>query len=137
MTDGDPSQDVAVASVIFLVDGKLVLLSPSLNEDGQLKYDLRVVAQNVEYHASMRDQPLINVEHRSDDMSLLRGPPMLKDSLWVFDGGEVKAWANINEVLTASSSEGGKGTAAAGFYTSRLLSSLSAAGEGYHLGGRI
>ena len=57
LLDGDPSQDVAVASVLFLVDGKLVLLRPSVNGEGQLKYDMRVVAQNVEYYASMRDQP--------------------------------------------------------------------------------
>nr|POE58692.1 guanine nucleotide exchange factor subunit ric1 [Quercus suber] len=42
---GDPSQDVATASVLFLVDGKLVLLQPSTNEHGELKYDLRVIAQ--------------------------------------------------------------------------------------------
>ncbi|GAO14440.1 hypothetical protein UVI_02031670 [Ustilaginoidea virens] len=108
MLAGDPSQDVAAASVIFLVDGKLVLLSPSLNDEGQLKYDMRVIAQNVEYHASMRDQPLLNVSHLSDDPSLRRGPPALKDSLWIFDGIEVKAWTNINEVLEAASSEGAK-----------------------------
>ncbi|TWU75406.1 hypothetical protein ED733_002909 [Metarhizium rileyi] len=108
LIDGDPSQDVAVASVIFLVDGKLVLLSPSLNEDSQLKYDMRVIAQNVEYHASMRDQPLLNVAHLSDDPSLKRGPPTLKDSLWVFDGMEVKAWTNIRELLDGASNDGGK-----------------------------
>lgn len=107
LVDGDPSQDVAVASVLFLVDGKLVLLSPSLNDEGQLKYDMRVVAQNVEYHASMRDQPLLNVAHLSDDPASRRGPPALKDSLWVFDGMEVKVWTRINEVLEAASTDGG------------------------------
>ncbi|KAK2591859.1 WD40 repeat protein [Conoideocrella luteorostrata] len=108
IVDGDPSQDVAVASVIFLVDGKLVLLSPSLNDEGQLKYDMRIIAQNVEYHASMRDQPLLNVSHLYDDPSMRRGPPSLKDSLWVFDGMEIKAWTNINEVLEAASADAGK-----------------------------
>ncbi|XWW93161.1 hypothetical protein V2A60_001090 [Cordyceps javanica] len=98
LSDGDPSQDVAVASVIFLVDGKLVLLSPSLNDEGQLKYDMRVIAQNVEYHASMRDQPLLNVERDET-----RGPPALRDSLWVFDGMQVKGWASIHDVLNAAS----------------------------------
>ncbi|OAA63965.1 DUF1339 domain protein [Cordyceps fumosorosea ARSEF 2679] len=98
LVDGDPSQDVAVASVIFLVDGKLVLLSPSLNEEGQLKYDMRIIAQNVEYHASMRDQPLLNVERDET-----RGPPALRDSLWVFDGMQVKGWASIDDVLNAAS----------------------------------
>ncbi|KAG6041564.1 hypothetical protein E4U41_003580 [Claviceps citrina] len=106
--DGDPSQDVAVASVIFLVDGKLVLLSPSLNNEGQLKYDMRIIAQNVEYHASMRDQPLLNVAHLSEDPSLGRGPPALKHSLWLFDGMEIKAWPNINQVLGAASADSNK-----------------------------
>ncbi|KAG5951201.1 hypothetical protein E4U53_003586 [Claviceps sorghi] len=101
--DGDPSQDVAVASVIFLVDGKLVLLSPSLNDEGQLKYDMRIIAHNVEYHASMRDQPFLNVAHLSEDPSLGQGPPALKHSLWLFDGMEIKAWPNINEILGATS----------------------------------
>ncbi|KAK5987627.1 Guanine nucleotide exchange factor subunit R06F6.8-like protein [Cladobotryum mycophilum] len=108
LLDGDPAQDVAVASVIFLVDGKLVLLSPSFNEEGQLKYDMRVVAQNVEYHASMRDQPLLNVTRNPEDTSLQHGPPALRDSLWLFDGMGVKAWANINDVLTAATTDGGK-----------------------------
>ncbi|PNY27106.1 Casein kinase II subunit beta-2 [Tolypocladium capitatum] len=107
LVDGDPSQDVAVASVVFLVDGKLVLLSPSLNEEGQLKYDMRIIAQNVEYHACMRDQPLLNVSRMSDEGSARRGPPALRDSLWVFDGTEVKAWTGINEILDAASGDGG------------------------------
>ncbi|KAM4059410.1 RIC1 domain-containing protein [Hirsutella rhossiliensis] len=108
LVDGDPSQDVSVASVIFLVDGKLVLLSPSLNDEGQLKYDMRIVAQNVEYHASMRDQPLLNVTRLSDGDSPRRGPPALRDSLWVFDGAEVKAWVSVREVLDAASGDGGR-----------------------------
>lgn len=110
LTDGDPSQDVAVASVIFLVDGKLVLLSPSTNDDGQLKYDMRVIAQNVEYHASMRDQPLLNVTRDAQGPQgppspmLQNGPLALRDSLWVFDGIEIKAWTSINDILTAAAS---------------------------------
>ncbi|PHH91564.1 hypothetical protein CDD83_11215 [Cordyceps sp. RAO-2017] len=108
LADGDPSQDVAVASVIFLVDGKLVLLSPSLNEEGQLKYDMRIVAQNVEYHVSMRDQPLLNAKQPCEEAAARRGPPALRDSLWVFDGVEVKAWTSIREVLEAASGDGSR-----------------------------
>lgn len=108
MVDGDPSQDVAVASVIFLVDGKLVLLRPSLNDEGQLKYDMRVIAQNVEYYASMRDQPLLNVNSNAKDSTSRGGPSALKDSLWVFDGTELKAWTNLDEVLDAVSGDGSK-----------------------------
>lgn len=109
LVDGDPSQDVAVASVIFLVDGKLVLLRPSMNDDGQLKYDMRVIAQNVEYHASMRDQPLLNVARSAAEATLWRGQgqgrPALRDSLWIFDGMELKAWTSVTELLTAASGE--------------------------------
>lgn len=108
ISDGDPSQDVAVASVLFLVDGKLVLLSPSMNEDGQLKYDMRIVAQNVEYHVSMRDQPPINITHSPDETQLRYGPLALRDSLWLFDGMEIKAWADIHGVLTAATGDNGR-----------------------------
>ncbi|OBR05148.1 Duf1339 domain protein [Colletotrichum higginsianum IMI 349063] len=53
LVDGDPSQDVAVASVLFLVDAKLVLLQPSFNSEGNLKYDMKVIAQNVEFHTHL------------------------------------------------------------------------------------
>ncbi|VUC36160.1 unnamed protein product [Clonostachys rosea] len=103
VSDGDPSQDVVVASVIFLVDGKLVLLSPSLNDEGHLKYDMRVIAQNVEYYATMRDQPLLNITRQGEDSIPSQGPLALKDSLWVFDGMELKAWTDLGEVLEAVS----------------------------------
>lgn len=102
LVDGDPSQDVAVASVIFLVDGKLVLLRPSLNDEGQLKYDMRVIAQNVEYYASMRDQPLLNANSKAERGDSQVAPSALKESLWVFDGTELKAWTHFNEVLDAA-----------------------------------
>lgn len=102
LVDGDPSQDVAVASVIFLVDGKLVLLRPSLNDEGQLKYDMRVIAQNVEYYASMRDQPLLNANSKAGQGDSQVAPSALKESLWVFDGTELKSWTHFNEVLDAA-----------------------------------
>lgn len=105
LQDGDPSQDVAVASVIFLVDGKLVLLRPSLNDEGHLKYDMRVIAQNVEYHVSTREQPVLNISRQDEDATLPRTPPALKDSLWLFDGSELKAWPDMAEVLEAASGD--------------------------------
>jgi WD40 repeat protein len=106
LVDGDPSQDVAVASVLFLIDGKLVLLQPSLSEEGQLKYDMRVISQNVEYYASMRDQPFITSE--SQPMSPTGPAPdqqTLQNSLWIFDGVELKVWADTDVVLKSISSE--------------------------------
>jgi hypothetical protein len=90
------------------VDGKLVLLKPSLNDEGQLKYDMRVIAQNVEYHASMRGQPLVNFTRAQDEAGLARGPPALQDSLWIFDGLEMKAWTNIYDILDAASGDGSR-----------------------------
>jgi hypothetical protein len=106
LRDGDPSQDVAVASVLFLVDGKLVLLRPSLSDEGHLKYDMRVIAQNAEYYASMRDQPSSGTTSQPGNL-----PPSgsedetLQNSLWVFDGGELKVWTNVEDVLKALSFE--------------------------------
>ncbi|KAK2611043.1 hypothetical protein N8I77_004425 [Diaporthe amygdali] len=102
LVEGDPSQDVAVASVLFLVDGKLVLLRPSLNDEGQLKYDMRVIAQNVEYYVSMKDQPFLspigpprtNIPAEAENEDLF-------NSLWMFDGGDLKTWSDMQKVLNA------------------------------------
>ncbi len=104
--NGDPSQDVAHASVFFLVDGKLVLLRPSVNEEGQLKYDMRVIAPNVEYYASMRDQPFQTTPPQARS-HLLGGMETenLKNSLWFFDGAELKVWTDMEPVLKAMSGE--------------------------------
>ncbi|KAJ0162907.1 Guanine nucleotide exchange factor subunit ric1 [Colletotrichum tanaceti] len=106
LVDGDPSQDVAVASVLFLVDAKLVLLQPSFNSEGNLKYDMKVVAQNVEFHISMRDQPHFDAIATQAEESLSTGADVtLRNSLWVFDGQEFKLWPDIQEVLRAASNE--------------------------------
>ncbi|OLN92890.1 Guanine nucleotide exchange factor subunit ric1 [Colletotrichum chlorophyti] len=106
LVDGDPSQDVAVASVLFLVDAKLVLLQPSLNNEGHLKYDMKVIAQNVEFHVSMRDQNHFDsILSQSDEASPAGVDVSLRNSLWVFDGHEFKLWTDIQEVLRAASSE--------------------------------
>ncbi|KAH0424801.1 hypothetical protein CcaCcLH18_11357 [Colletotrichum camelliae] len=106
LIDGDPSQDVAVASVLFLVDAKLVLLQPSLNHEGHLKYDMKVIAQNVEFHVSMRDQPHFDTTAmRSEELASAGSDLSLRNSLWVFDGQEFKLWPDVQEVLRAASSE--------------------------------
>lgn len=112
LQDGDPTQDVAVATVLFLVDGKLVLLQPSLNEQKNLKYDMRVVAQNVEYYSLMRDQPFSSIPlveptalPSPEGISRGNGQPVLRDSLWIFDGSEVRAWTNVQDLLQSAQSE--------------------------------
>lgn len=107
LLEGDPSQDVAVASVLFLVDGKLVLLQPSVNGEGQLKYDMRVISQNVEYYASMRDQPfaMSSLTQRLAGLKSNGGPDTeddrLQDSLWIFDGTNLKVWTDMDGVSRA------------------------------------
>jgi WD40 repeat protein len=115
LQDGDPSKDVIVASVLFLVDGKLVLLQPSLNEERQLKYDMRVVAQNVEYFALMRDQAFANLPISNSDAfpqlgkePQILGSQALRDSLWMFDGDEMKVWTDVQDVLRSAPAEMGR-----------------------------
>ncbi len=116
--DGDPSHDVEVASVIFLVDGKLVLLQHTTTDTGELKYDMRVVAANVEYYSLMRDQ----FPNALDlDESIPTGAPTngelsrdvphkgLKDSLWVFNGVDMLVWLDVQDVLKSASVESARG----------------------------
>jgi hypothetical protein len=104
LLEGDPSQDVAHASVLFLVDGKLVLLRPSVSE-GNLKYDMRVIAHNVEYYLNTRDRPhaLESAPQRLLQGASGVGTGGLEDSLWLFDGNELKAWPDMEPVMTAIS----------------------------------
>lgn len=106
LLDGDPSQDVAHASVLFLVDGKLVLLRPSYNEGG-LKYDMRVIANNLEFYVSMRDQPFTGsvLTQHEKQIFTAAADDSLRNSLWIFDGNEIKAWTDVEPVLRAISGE--------------------------------
>ncbi|KAF2019021.1 RIC1-domain-containing protein [Aaosphaeria arxii CBS 175.79] len=115
--NGDPSQDVAVASILFLVDGKLVLLQPTTTEVGELKYEMRIIAQNVETYALMRDHPAFALEMQDDSLppSPSVGLPAggvhghdLRDSLWYFDGSDVRVWIDMQDVLFSASADTGR-----------------------------
>lgn len=109
MVEGDPSQDVAYASVLFLVDGKLVLLQPSVNQGGQLKYDMRVISHCVEFYTSMRDQsPLYMLDDDSAHFSWDVDQGTLRNSLWIFEGHALKLWPDVHDVLHAASSDSNK-----------------------------
>ncbi|TGJ80004.1 hypothetical protein E0Z10_g8760 [Xylaria hypoxylon] len=109
MMDGDPSQDVAYASVLFLVDGKLVLLQPSVNQGGQLKYDMRVISHSVEFYASMRDQSSVYMPNEnSDQFSWDANQGNLRNSLWIFEGQALKLWPDVHDVLYAASNDSNK-----------------------------
>jgi hypothetical protein len=113
--NGDPSHDVATASVLFLVDAKLVLLQPSANEQGDLKYDMRVIAHNVEFYTLSREQPPSisppgPLEDSSENSYLPVGTQghSLRDSLWYFDGISMHAWPDVLDVLSSALTEHGR-----------------------------
>jgi hypothetical protein len=108
---------VAVATILFLVDGKLVLLQPTTTEGGELKYEMRIIAQNVETYALMRDHPAFALD--VDTGSLLASPSAeltingvhghdLRDSLWYFDGCDMRVWIDMQDVLASASAELGR-----------------------------
>jgi len=112
---GDPSQDVATAAVLFLIDGKLVLLQPSAGESGELKYDMRVVAQDVEHYALTREQDDREADNLEDTTPDWRSSAMtddlghsLKDSLWFFDGKSMRIWADVMDVVASAPADLGR-----------------------------
>ena len=79
-----------------------------------MKYDMRVIANNVEYFDLMRDQmPLSSSPSRSlpespSAESALDFPHTergLNDSLWYFDGSEMHCWMNVEELVQSASTE--------------------------------
>ena len=110
LRNGDPSRDVEFASVLFLVDDKLVLLQPSRTPDDDLRYDLRVIAQHVEYYILMRDQIYFNFSGTEESAPSTPSPGAmlssrsqsqytLRDSLWIFCGDDLRLWPDVRDVL--------------------------------------
>ncbi|ETI22291.1 hypothetical protein G647_06364 [Cladophialophora carrionii CBS 160.54] len=111
LRNGDPSRDVEFASVLFLVDDKLVLLQASRNEKDELKYDMRVIAQHVEYYILMRDQIYFNFSTGPEESAPPTPSPgsaftmrsqqnySLRDSLWIFSGEELRLWPDVRDLL--------------------------------------
>jgi RAB6A-GEF complex partner protein 1 len=110
LRSGDPSRDVEYASVLFLVDDKLVLLQPSHTPEDELKYDLRVIAQHVEFYILMRDQIYFNFNGGEESMPSTPSPgallnrrrnsqSSLRDSLWIFCGDDLRLWPDVRDVL--------------------------------------
>jgi len=106
-----------VATILFLVDGKLVLLQPTTTEGGELKYEMRIIAQDVETYSLMRDHPAFALDSQVD--SLPPSPSVglaingvhshdLRDSLWFFDGRDVRVWIDMHDVLSSASIELGR-----------------------------
>lgn len=112
--DGDPAQDVVHASVLFLVDAKLVLLQPTTDESGSLKYDMRIVASEVEFFNFTRDQIALRNQTRTipsisdsdEQKSVARD---LLDSLWYFNGQKALCWPDVQDLFKTAAIDGGKG----------------------------
>lgn len=100
--------------MFFLVDGKLVLLQPSNDDDGNLRYDMRVIAHDVEYSFLARDCPELFTS-TSDSVTAFdsgngfysddHSSQSLTESLWLFDGCDVKAWTDVQMLLETASTE--------------------------------
>lgn len=74
---GDPVDDLAVATVLMVVGGQLVLLRPRKSGDQEVKYDMQIFADRIEFcwiH--------------------LRGITALENSLWAYDGQGMRVWLN-------------------------------------------
>lgn len=96
--------------MLLLVDGNLVLLQPTVSDAGDLKYDMRVISQDVEYYILMRDQGSFNFSSSVDESlpaspsaEMTLGPShsslSLRDSLWTFRGKDLLAWNDVQDVL--------------------------------------
>ncbi|XAO25876.1 hypothetical protein I312_104706 [Cryptococcus bacillisporus CA1280] len=74
-TLGDPADDLIVATIIFLVDGKLVLLRPRRARTDEVRYDMQILADRIEVY-----------------WTHLQGVGTLENSLWGFDGLNMRIW---------------------------------------------
>ncbi|GAA5919951.1 hypothetical protein JCM6882_000223 [Rhodosporidiobolus microsporus] len=72
---GDPADDLNVATIIFLISGRLVLLRPRRAASNEVKYDLQILADRVEFY-----------------WTHLSGIGTLENSLWAWDGSKVRIW---------------------------------------------
>lgn len=76
----DPAEDAATASIVFLLDGKLVLLRPTMRNEApvpDLKYDMKVLSEKVEWFMIHTD--------KAEEPSM----PTLKASIWAWDGSHI------------------------------------------------
>lgn len=113
---GDPIDDLTVATIIFLIDGKLVLLRPRKvggtnrrnsiqnplqdfddprhdqggydDDDEEVAYDMQILADKIEYY-----------------WTHLQGIGTLENSLWGYDGSSIKLWLDALRIPSADPDE--------------------------------
>lgn len=83
---GDPVDDLAVATVLMVVGGQLVLLRPRKSGTQEVNYDMQIFAERIEFcwiH--------------------LRGIGALENSLWGYDGQNMRVWLNALAIESSGS----------------------------------
>ena len=87
---GDPMDDLTVATVIFLIDGKLVLLRPRRGHEEveEVSYDMQILGDQIEYY-----------------WTHLQGVGTLENSLWGYDGRGIKLWLDALTIEQAERRE--------------------------------
>ncbi|KAF8973675.1 RIC1-domain-containing protein [Flammula alnicola] len=83
---GDPVDDLAVATVLMVVGGQLILLRPRKSASEEVKYDIQVLADRIEFcwiH--------------------LRGVGALENSLWAYDAQGMRVWLNALSIESPQS----------------------------------
>ncbi|KAF2484451.1 RIC1-domain-containing protein [Neohortaea acidophila] len=115
--DDDVPQDITKALLLFLVDGKLVLLQPTTSEQAEVKYDMCVLAQNVEYYILVRDMAgiLVDLQRQMRDIPLFHDARVgqsfarsLLDSLWYFNGRDFQVWLDTQDLVAHARTETGR-----------------------------
>ncbi|KAG0145186.1 hypothetical protein CROQUDRAFT_658980 [Cronartium quercuum f. sp. fusiforme G11] len=98
---GEPSADLNYATIIFLIDGKVVLLRPRKSEVDEVKYELQILADHIEFYWAGRQ--------------LAQSRGTLMNSLWGWDGKQIWVWLDaltIEEgLLTLDEQDQSKGYA--------------------------
>jgi len=85
---GDPVDDLAVATVLMVVGGQLVLLRPRTSGTQEVNYDMQIFAERIEFcwiH--------------------LRGIGALENSLWGYDGQNMRVWLNALAIESSGSAD--------------------------------
>lgn len=72
---GDPADDLNVATIIFLIQGQIVLLRPRRAAHEEVKYDFQILADRIEFY-----------------WTHLSGIGTLENSLWGWNGQQVRIW---------------------------------------------
>lgn len=117
---GDPIDDLTVATIIFLIDGKLVLLRP--RKIGGTKRRNSIQNPLEEFDDPRHDQDGLGDEYDDDDEEVaydmqiladkieyywthLQGIGTLENSLWGYDGSGIKLWLDALRIPSSDPDE--------------------------------